>query len=201
MKTQFSANNSTWKKKMHYRAPLLLVLCAPLAAACVQELDTGADRQTKANLANPPPPLPEHPSIIPFEAEQPLVTPISTNVPESLADSCAAQERMSLDALEQSCAYCHQAGRGGGMQAGFGEILDVGFLTTHTPRTKGQAYSQLNYITPGNPKQSAIYVRIADGSMPQFQDVTQAAAHNYRYPFTTSDKSMIYTWIKDCLKP
>lgn len=185
--------------KMDYRIPLFLLTSLPLMPACIQELDTGADRETKATLAIPPPEPREHPSIIPFEAEPPLVTPITTNEPESTDDSCAAQERMSLDTLDAFCAYCHAPGRGGGEQAMFREILDVEFLTTHKPNTKGMVYSQFNYITPGDPKQSAIYVRIADGSMPQLPDATQAEAHNYRFPFTTSDKSLIYTWIKDCL--
>jgi hypothetical protein len=186
--------------KMDYRIALFLLTGLPLMPACIQELDTGADRETKANLANPPPPLPEHPSIIDFVAEPPLVTPISTNEPESADDSCAAQERMALDTLDSFCAHCHAPGRGGGEQARFSQILDVGFLTANKPNTKGMVYSQLNYITPGAPKESAIYVRIADGSMPMTPDAPAAEAHNYRFPFTTSDKSLIYTWIKDCLK-
>jgi hypothetical protein len=185
--------------KMDYRIPLFLLTSLPLMPACIQELDTGADRESKATLATPPPPPREHPSIIPFEAEPPLVTPLD-GTPVSTETECEAHELLAMDTLKASCATCHDGAGGVMVQGSFSTVLDIEALTSTEPVGPQFAGMGLKYITPGDPRKSLIFIRIANGTMPQApMDVTNIEAANYRWPLNASDASLIYTWIKDCL--
>jgi hypothetical protein len=178
--------------KMDRRIPLLLLL-APLAAACFQEIDNGATRD--ALNQTPPVEVGDGAPTTHIETPDPSAITFDGSV-VTASVGCEATTAQATDILTNSCAFCHTASNIGN----FSTILDVNAMInapvatpSYIDPTTNKAYS---YVVPGQPDRSFIYVRMARGDMPQA--ITDPRTAQYRIP-TISDKSVIHEWIQNCI--
>lgn len=142
-------------------------------------------------------------------------TGISTGFPPDANDGspCNALEQESLAIRQQSCAPCHQATAAGGNVCAcpLTDIMDDQYLlTTTSPDYTTPSGAPYPYLTPGEPENSLIYVRVANsGSGPLGMPPPPADLHVYLSPDAAAslvypaiaDLNVLQNWIDGCLGP
>jgi Planctomycete cytochrome C len=162
---------------MQNRDALLLLLCAPMVAACVPQVGVvsagktdgatdGAAGKGGANSGG---------------------NTGSTDGPRSSADmgpSAASCDRVSAQAmaiLQTNCAYCHQ---NPAKMGNFDFILNVEILTV------ANSTAGTKFVLAGSPEQSRIYQRVSAGEMPPAGQMPRPSA---------ADVSVLRDWIARCV--
>lgn len=189
---------------MDHRLPLLLLL-APLSAACIGELDNGADRGSPPKILPialgqaPDPGDGATPTLLETPAIQ-VVTDLGAGVIEgsNTMNPCDATGAQALFILQTYCGACH----GSKLQTGQGvppwNYVDVPSKMLDPAHTTDIA--GVPFLAKASPKGSRIYQRIILGNQkgampPVYDDPTLPV---YPRP-NVSDYSVLNEWIKSCL--
>jgi hypothetical protein len=188
---------------MKHRFSLLLLLCIP-AAGCFQELDTGADKGSKADLlpidfGSAPDP---GDGGIPTLTETPpiqVVTDLGAGVDKSyglVSDVCKTTTAQATWILGTYCGACHETPNKLGLPA-YDYILDFNRLMDPASETD---LPNVRFLVRGDPANSRIYqrvsARVGKAAMPPISNDSSSAA--IPRP-TISDVSVLQEWIKSCL--
>jgi mono/diheme cytochrome c family protein len=109
-------------------------------------------------------------------------------------DPCVATTRQAREILTTHCAECHAPP---GAAAGFQSILDVPTLITLRSATARDPETNelVRLLIPGQPEKSRLYLRARNGEMPP----TRPPSERQLPRPTTSDISVLRTWIQSCL--
>lgn len=181
------------------------------AAGCFQELDPNAatgpgltdddsaappdfDAETSWQLCQSPScDLPN--GNIPFLAQTPLIYQADGS---TTLDPCNEVWQAAMTVRQTYCASCHQAPAD---QAGMNFVLDDSQLATaHSQSAVTDAGLPQPLIVPGSPRQSWLYVRVAQGmggaqggmpplAMPGYPAIPRPSA---------ADLSLLYGWVLAC---
>jgi len=165
--------------------------CAVSAAACFQEIDSGASSASSTTLMAPPAHTVD------------LMTPsIGFGTPadaQETDDPCTATTFHATSILRSACSACHGGGPGQNLgQPPFDYVLDVDKLLTAVSSTVKDPVTMqpVRFLVPGDPDHSRIYVRMFRREMPPGDIV--GLPPNPNRP-TVSDISVIRQWISHCL--
>jgi hypothetical protein len=115
---------------------------------------------------------------------------------DTTRDPCVATTLQAREILQLNCSECHAPP---GAAGGFTSVLDLPALlqarssTVRDPLTN----EPVRLLVPGAPEQSRLYVRVKGGEMPPRRD---PSLPQLRRP-TTSDVSLLHSWISNCLGP
>lgn len=169
--------------------PVWLLLCvAAFAGGCFQELDSGADKETRQ--------LEQNPAKGPTTAVAEGDLPIGTNPDdegETVGDPCEKTRRDKTEILTAYCASCHHGQPAKGLPA-FDFVLDDKRLVQEVWVRTGQPNQR--FVIPGDPDHSALYVRAATDMPPIPTDLGTR-----REPAPTpSDLSILREWITHCIQ-
>jgi len=120
--------------------------------------------------------------------------PIELEDGTTTRDPCVATTRQAREILTKHCAECHAPP---GAAAGFRSILDFPELITLRSATAKDPDTQefVRLVIPGEPEKSRLYLRARNGEMPPTRPPTELQLPR----LTTSDVSVLRTWIKSCL--
>lgn len=190
-------------QKMKEHTPLSFLLVLPMTVfvtgGCMQPFDAMAADGTKN--APPQPPEDFHTRVI----ETPAIDIVSGGMTST--NPCERtrfqlfnedEELAPLGVLVQECSGCH--GPAGGPVANFNFILDTAALIDPANVTK-IVNAGSPFVVPGDPEHSMIYIRMQSEAMPpNTPGVTNSVTPSPTdIPATTSQTSLVYTWIADCL--
>jgi hypothetical protein len=196
---------------MNHRVWMFWFLCAPFAAGCFQEIDTGADKRSvvvdpaaPGETADPGdgkiPTLTTTPTIDIVADPNTAYTDTTNNgVVGTTSSACEANNMQVMSMFTRYCGGCHNGQNQGTPPFNF--ILDPKQLTTVI---LGTSFPK-PLVIPGDPDQSEVYIRIATGRMPV--DTSGLNIGQLRPPAqsdgvtrpTLSDLSVIREWINSCL--
>jgi hypothetical protein len=120
--------------------------------------------------------------------------PIELEDGTTTRDPCVATTRQAREILTTHCAECHSPP---GAAAGFSSILDFPTLITLRSATAKDPDTQdfARLVIPGQPEKSRLYLRARNGEMPPTRPPTERQLPRP----TTSDVSVLRTWIQSCL--
>jgi len=109
-------------------------------------------------------------------------------------DPCVATTRQAREILTTHCAECHSPP---GAAAGFNSILDFPTLITLRSATARDPDTNefVRLLIPGQPEKSRLYLRARNGEMPPMRPPSERQLPRP----TTSDISVLRTWIQSCL--
>lgn len=178
---------------MNLRAPLLLLLCAPFASACFQQLDEGAASEfgstAQVEVADG-----GSGAAFPVNLETPAIGATADEEGEVVATAASACDKVRMDAHEirqRVCAGCHEGPSAQGAPLKF--ILEDDRLINAKSTSTSNAGK--TYIVPGDPDNSLIYKRAA-----LIQDMPPGTTdvRNPTTSLTVSDFSVLRSWIKNC---
>jgi hypothetical protein len=161
----------------------LLVLLVCVEPACFQDLNENAAKGDP-NAQGPALDTP----------------PIDLPNGDQTNDACMATTWRATDILRRDCAQCH-GGQDDGARRGqppFDYVLDFQRMTTARSATvpDPRAPSQgMLFIVPGDPEDSRVYQRIANGEMPPTLPVGLDPLPRPNI----SEISLLYTWISNCM--
>jgi hypothetical protein len=168
----------------------VLMLSVPLVAgSCIQPVDPNATKDVAGATTRPE-------NFTPKTTIDPTDRPIQL-APENedmvTADPCEKTKADKDEILRVYCAGCHQSPGSSG-QPLFDFILDDTRLLTATIPRDGAPPQP--FISPGNPAQSLLYVRVAARSMPPQSMMIGVAGSPSP---TLSDISVLADWITNCV--
>ena len=126
--------------------------------------------------------------------------PIDLPNGSSTNDPCAATTWHATDILTTYCASCHGGGNDGARagQPPFDYVLDFARMTTARSATVPDPRNPslgMVFMVPGDPEDSRVYQRIANGEMPPMLPVGLPQPPRP----TISDISVLYTFITSCM--
>jgi hypothetical protein len=128
--------------------------------------------------------------------------PIDLPNGDSTHDACAATNWHATDILRTYCGGCHGGGDPGARQGqppfdyvlDFQRMMNARSATVPDPRDPTQG---MVFLVPGDPEDSRVYQRIANGEMPPMLPV---GLDPLPRP-TISDLSLLNAWITFCMGP
>jgi hypothetical protein len=124
--------------------------------------------------------------------------PVFLDIDETVEGTgpCAKDEQDATDTLTRHCASCHDQGSASLGNPQFDFVLNFDKLASTTYTREGQA---LNYLVPGDPDHSMIYVRAAvTRDMPVLYH-NIAMDDPPRVSF--SEGAVLREWIEKCMAP
>lgn len=174
-------------------ACLLLCCSASVTAGCSLTLDGDELDAKSAGLvvdAGPPESAAEGETFT-TSLDTP---PIELDDGTTTRDPCVATTRQARQILTTHCAECHSPP---GAAAGFSSVLDFPTLITLQSATAKDPGTQdfARLVIPGDPEKSRLYQRARNQEMPPTRPPTERQLPRP----TTSDVSVLRTWIQSCL--
>jgi hypothetical protein len=201
---------------MDHRVLLFSLLSIPLFAACMQELDTGADKgstpQTVTGQLDPGTVPDPGDGTIPdqtFTPEIQITTDISKKPVGTTKSSCDAIKQQAMWILTTTCGGCHGsqlsvevgAPNPAQGQPQWNFVDDPGRMMTTIDLQTGTLATGVPFLVKGDPKGSPIYQRIIlgleQGAMPPVYPSPTIPPVQPRP--SISDYSILHEWIKSCL--